>query len=149
MNKNKNNKIISILITIILIILVGDIIYIWQYENNSPSNSLDNQNIINISHEENSNLYGDYIETVTCNLDNCEYIESYNNYILLRQNSDYYLYDYTNEKLLFGPFNFGENKDYYNSMMISENNLIGIYYKDLNGYNFYNVNSNKILCKIA
>jgi len=143
MNKNKNNKIIFILITIILIILVGDIIYIWQYENNSVINSFDDQNIISISHEENSNQYGDYIENITCNLENCEYIKSYDNYVLLKQNDHYYLYDYLSEKLLFGPFNFGESMDYYNSILTNDNDLIGIYYKDSNDFNFYVVESNK------
>lgn len=80
------------------------------------------------------------IGQITCN-ENLRYVYAYrNNYAILKNEADYYLYNYKDNKLVFGPFTISENADIYmdifmKTILDSSSNLIGISYYD---------NSNKL-----
>lgn len=127
-----NSKLLIVIVLLIILILIGDIIYINQYEKNNFNSELNN----------NYSDYNNLGDNISCNLDNCKYIISYDKYNLFRQNNDYYLYNNDNGKLILGPFRFNNN-ELYDNILYFQNRLIGIYYINPKGYNFYNVEINK------
>lgn len=92
----------------------------------------------NIPH--NSSLAG----TITCKTEECSYVNAFDNYALIIENNEYYLYDYINDSLVFGPFILQNEYD----VLVNNNKLYGIIYKDEEKFNIYNVNTNKILKNI-
>lgn len=78
--------------------------------------------------------------SITCKTEDCEYISAYNKYVLIKEKDELYLYDYTNDSITFGPFT---KNDY--SILAENNNLYGIFYKEENRNNIYNVNTGKVL----
>ena len=85
--------------------------------------------------------YSTLVATITCKTDNCEFIDAYDKYVLIKEDSEYYLYDYTNDSLNFGPFSLSQE---YN-ILVSNNTLYGIFYTDDGKNNIYNVSTGKIL----
>lgn len=95
-----------------------------------------------------NNKYNDDFEligSINCKTKSCEYINAYDNYVLIRENQEYYLYDYTNKLLNFGPFDL-ENE--FTDMLFYNSKLYGILYKDGDNKNLYNIKNNKILKNI-
>lgn len=82
------------------------------------------------------------ISTVNCETKSCDYINGYDNYVLIRENNQYYLYDYVNNIMSFGPFNLVNE---YTDVLSYNSILYGILYKDQDKSNLYNIKTNKIL----
>lgn len=87
--------------------------------------------------EDSSTLAG----TVTCKREECTYISAYDKYVLIEELEEYYLYDYTNDSLNFGPFKLNNELD----VLSHGNTLYGIIYIEENKNNIYNVQTGKIL----
>lgn len=81
------------------------------------------------------------VGSVTCKTDSCQFYQAYNKYVIIKETEEYYLYDYTNNTLKFGPFIF--NSEY--GVLVYNNELYGVFYKEDNKNNIYSVNSNKII----
>jgi len=79
--------------------------------------------------------------TVTCKTEECTYINAYDKYVLIEEENEYYLYDYTNDSLNFGPFKLNDEYD----VLVNDNILYGIIYNKENTNNIYNVQTGKIL----
>ena len=90
--------------------------------------------------EKSSTLAG----TITCKTEECTYINAYDNYVLIEEENEYYLYDYTNDSLNFGPFKLNSEYD----VLVHNNILYGIIYNEENTNNIYNVQTGKILKNI-
>lgn len=84
------------------------------------------------------------VGTITCESESCYYINAFDKYVLIKEENQYYLYDYTNDSINFGPFNLNNEYD----LLISNNELYGILYKEENIQNIYNVKTGKILKNI-
>lgn len=82
--------------------------------------------------------------TVTCKTEECSYISAFNQFVLISEESEYYLYDYTNNSINFGPFLLDNEYD----VLVYNNELYGILYKEKNQNNIYNVKTGKILKNI-
>lgn len=82
--------------------------------------------------------------TITCKTEECTYINAYDNYVLIEEENEYYLYDYTNDSLNFGPFKLNSEYD----VLVHNNILYGIIYNEENTNNIYNVQTGKILKNI-
>lgn len=80
-----------------------------------------------------------HVGTITCKTEECSYISAYNNYVLIKENDEYYLYDYMNDSAIFGPLN------YEYDLLVNGIDLYGIIYKEGNSNNIYNVKTNKVL----
>ena len=91
-----------------------------------------------------SNNNGSLVGTVTCKTEDCEYINAYDNYVLIKEDSEYYIYDYINNTINFGPFIY-ENE---NNILTDNNILYGIFYKEENINNIYSVQVKKVLKNI-
>lgn len=81
---------------------------------------------------------------ITCKTEECSYISAYDKFVLIKENNEYYLYDYTNNSINFGPFNLNNEHD----TLVHSNELYGIIYKEENQNNIYNVKTSKILKNI-
>jgi len=81
---------------------------------------------------------------VTCESEECSYINAFNQFVLIKENDEYYLYDYTNNSLNFGPFNLNNEYD----ILVHNNELYGIIYNQENQINIYNVKTSKVLKNI-
>ena len=79
--------------------------------------------------------------TVTCKTEECTYINAYDKYVLIEEENEYYLYDYTTDSLNFGPFKLNNEYD----VLVSDNVLYGILYNEENTNNIYNVQTGKTL----
>ena len=64
--------------------------------------------------------------------------------MLIEEENEYYLYDYTNDSLNFGPFKLNSEYD----VLVHNNILYGIIYNEENTNNIYNVQTGKILKNI-
>ena len=84
--------------------------------------------------------------TITCETDTCEYINAFNSYVIIKEENAYYLYDYENDKKLFGPFNISSN--YNQSLLLDKNNLYGIYYNEDGINKLYSTVSKKAFSNI-
>lgn len=102
------------------------------YKQNSNSNIIYSSN--------NGSLVG----TIICKTEECEYISAYDNYVLIKEENKYYLYDYTNNSINFGPFLLNNEND----ILVKDNILYGILYKEENINNIYNVQTGKVLKNI-
>lgn len=77
---------------------------------------------------------------ISCKTDSCEYINAYDKFVLIKENNEYYLYNYDNGNIEFGPF---DTKDV--NMLTHQNKLYGVLYNDDEKINIYNVSTGKIL----
>lgn len=84
------------------------------------------------------------VGTITCKTLDCIYINAYDKYVLIEEENEYYLYDYTTDSLNFGPFKLSNEYD----VLVYENVLYGIIYNQDNINNLYNVKTGKILKNI-
>jgi len=101
---------------------------------------------IHIDEEKYNNLeIGTLVGSVTCKTENCKYIEAYDNYVLVEEESEYYIYNYKNNSLEFGPFSM--NNDYSN-VLVYENQLYGIIYKENDIQKIYSFVTKKSLTNI-
>ena len=82
--------------------------------------------------------------TVTCKTEECSYINAYDKYVLIEEENEYYLYDYTNDSLNFGPFKLNNEYD----VLVNDNILYGIIYNENSVNNIYNTQTGKILKNI-
>lgn len=92
---------------------------------------------------DNSKLYG----KVTCKGENCNFIRAFDKYVLIEEDEEYYIYNYDNNSLEFGPFN-SDKENYYKNLLFSDNTLYGIYYTEDSVNNIYNLNTGKVLKNI-
>ena len=92
----------------------------------------------NIYNDKSGNLVGE----ITCEGEKCEFINGFDNYVIVKENNLYNLYDYVNKKLLFGPFNDVSN------LLYIDNTLYGIYYSENNIKNIYSLLSNSVLSNV-
>ena len=71
------------------------------------------------------------VGTITCETMECEYIEAYEKYVLIKEEEENYIYNYEEDILEYGPF------DIEKDILISyENDLYALIYNDNNIYNF-------------
>lgn len=71
------------------------------------------------------------VGTITCKTMECEYIEAYENYVLIKEENQNYIYNYEEDILEYGPF------DIEKDILISyENTLYALIYNNNNIYNF-------------
>lgn len=89
---------------------------------------------------------GSVVGSIMCTTDSCEYIKAYDKYVLIKEENKYYIYDYINSSIEFGPFSISGN--YNESMLSYEDKLYGILYVEDNIQNIYNLNLEKKLKKI-
>lgn len=82
--------------------------------------------------------------TITCKTEECSYISAYEKFVLIKEDNEYYLYDYTSNSINFGPFNLNNEYD----TLVHNNELYGIIYKEENQNNIYNVKTSKVLKNI-
>lgn len=85
-----------------------------------------------------------FVGNITCKTEFCEYVYAYDKFVVIKENEKYYLYDYENDLLNFGPFILDSDKN----ILVQDNNLYGIYYFENNEFNIYNVKTGKILKNI-
>ena len=78
---------------------------------------------------------------ITCKTDLCEYINAYDKFVLIEENSKYYLYNYETGNIEFGPFNMIDEHD----VLAYQNKLYGVLYNENDKINIYNVNTGKTL----
>ncbi|MBQ9072035.1 MAG: hypothetical protein IJY25_02645 [Bacilli bacterium] len=86
--------------------------------------------------------------TITCKTEECSFISAYEKYVIIKEESLYYLYNYETDTMEFGPFNI--NDEYMTALNILgySGKLYGIYYNEDGINNIYNVNTNKTLKNI-
>ena len=88
-----------------------------------------------------SNLVG----FITCKTDNCEFVSAYDQYVLIQEEKAYYIYNYENNSLEFGPFNLDNEYSYLNNLLVHNNTLYGVYYNVDGKNNIYNIKTGKTL----
>lgn len=91
-------------------------------------------------YSEESNNSSNLIGTITCKSEECSYINAFDKYVLIKEDDEYYLYDYTNDSINFGPFLLNYEYD----ILVYNTDLYGILYKDGDKNNIYNVKTGKI-----
>lgn len=92
---------------------------------------------------ENENLVG----TIICGTEECEYIVAYEKFVLIKENNKYYLYNYENNGIEFGPFEMTDTA-YEKDLLVHENKLYGILYDNGKEKSIYNVNTEKTIKNI-
>ena len=78
------------------------------------------------------------VGTIVCNTTNCEFYKAFDKYVIVKEKNAYYLYNYDNNAVEFGPFNDFKILNY-------NNELYGIYYAQDGQKNIYNVTLGKTL----
>lgn len=89
---------------------------------------------------DNENLVG----TITCSTEECEFIVAYEKFVLIKENDKYYLYNYGNNGIEFGPFEMLDSV-YEKNLLVYENKLYGILYDNGKEKSIYNVNTEKTI----
>ena len=74
--------------------------------------------------------------TFTCNTLDCEYVKAFDKYVIVKEKQSNYLYNYVSNALEFGPFN-------NETLLVYNDTLYGIYYKDGGKNNLYNISLGK------
>ena len=93
------------------------------------------------TYSDKSEIGSSLIGTVTCKTDSCEYIEAYDKYVIVSEDNKYYLYDYENDTIEFGPFNL--SSDRIKNLIFDDHTLYGIYYSEEGINNIYSISANK------
>ena len=83
------------------------------------------------------------VGTITCKTEDCEVINAYEKYVIIKENDKNYLYNYENNILEFGPFEFNNTKE--DSLLIYNNKLYGIIYNENNIKKIYSIEALKSL----
>lgn len=155
-------KKVIICIIVVLVLLVGGFVgYKLFYNDVDNSNDISkdptdeikddiSKKIINIYYDEEFQYYTDsfddnsvYKGKITCNSDDCEYVEAFNKYVVIKQNEKFYLYDYLNDSIVFDSFTCYNEEGICNEFLTLEKDLIGIYYSSNNEAKFYSLKENK------
>lgn len=84
------------------------------------------------------------VGTINCLKETCEYVTAFDKYTLINENEKLYIYNYENNTIEFGPFEYND----YN-IISYENILYGILYTDNSIKNIYNINTKKTLKNIT
>lgn len=95
----------------------------------------------------NNESNGTLVSSITCNSDDCEFVTALDKYVIVTENGSYYLYNYDNDTLEFGPFNLDQN--YYNNFIMHDGILYGIYYSESNTHNIYSIKASKVFKNIS
>lgn len=106
-------------------------IYSFTYENGIKSFS--NQK------DSNSKLEGE----ITCKTESCDYVDGYNDYVLIREENKYYIYNYKNNSVEFGPFDIKDNDQLDLNIISGNNTLYGIFYSENGANNIYSLVASK------
>ena len=85
------------------------------------------------------------VATLTCETMDCKYINAYDKYALIKENNHYYLYNYENDSIEFGPFDMYDDYSYATDLLVNNNKLYGVIYKENNKKNIYNVTTGKTI----
>ena len=83
------------------------------------------------------------VGTITCKTKDCKYVVAYDKYVLIKENEEYYLYNYENDFMEFGPFNLNDEYSYSSNLLEHNNTLYGVYYTENGKNNIYNINTGK------
>lgn len=84
---------------------------------------------------------GREVGTITCKTEVCSNISSYENYSLIKEDDGDYIYNYKEDKLIFGPFKLDNE-------LVFDNKLYGVMYRENGQNNIYSLVSNKSLKNI-
>lgn len=95
----------------------------------------------------NSESNGTFVSSITCNSDDCEFVTALDKYVIVTESGSYYLYNYDNDTLEFGPFDLDQN--YYNNFIMHDGILYGIYYSESNTHNIYSIKASKVFKNIS
>lgn len=95
----------------------------------------------------NNESNGTLVSSITCNSDDCEFVTALDKYVIVTESGSYYLYNYDNDTLEFGPFNLDQN--YYNNFIMHDGILYGIYYSESNTHNIYSIKASKVFKNIS
>lgn len=85
------------------------------------------------------------VGSITCETDKCKEIFIFEQYAIIFEKEKYYLYDYVNNTMEFGPFDINNKEE---SILTLENKLYGIIYYENNIKNIYSIESSKTLKNI-
>ena len=112
-----------------------------------------NINIYVVDKGNNDFIYTDKEEgslkgNITCKTEDCEFINAFEKYVLIKEEDKYYIYNYENNLLEFGPFDI-LNNNYQNNILAHENILYGILYEKEGIKYIYNVQLGKNLKNIS
>ena len=96
-----------------------------------------------------SNIYSNVesdtlLGSITCMTEECKYVKAYEKYVLIKEEEKYYIYNYENSSIEFGPFDIIDN-NYENNILVYENVLYGILYEEEDKQNIYNLDKGKNL----
>lgn len=94
-----------------------------------------------------NDLEGTQVGSITCKTEDCDYVSAYEKYVLIKEQGKYYIYNYENNIVEFGPFDILDN-NYDNNVLVYQNKLYGILYKENENTNIYNINMDKKLKNI-
>jgi len=100
--------------------------------------------------EDTSFVYSDkqsdiLVGRITCQTENCEFIKAYEEYALIKDLEQYYLYNYINNTITIGPFDID---DIENNIFSYENILYGMLYNINNKQKIYSIKTDKSFDKI-
>lgn len=83
-----------------------------------------------------------FVGDVSCIKDDCTFISAYDRYVLIKDNNEYYLMDYVNDTIAFGPYSIKEDEIYY-SVLEYNHVVYGILYEEDSDYAIYNISLKK------
>ena len=83
--------------------------------------------------------------TITCETEECEVTYAFEKYAIILENNKYYLYDYENNSMEFGPFSIKHGEEV---ILAFKNKLYGIIYNENDNKNIYSIEANKVLKNI-
>ncbi len=83
------------------------------------------------------------VATITCKTTDCKYINAYDKYVLIKEDNKYNLYNYENNSIEFGPFDMYDDYSYATDLLVNNNTLYGVFYKENDQYNIYNILTGK------
>lgn len=87
------------------------------------------------------------VGSVLCKTDVCDYVNAYERYVLIKEENYYYIYNYENNSIEFGPFYiYGDN--YNNNILSYDGILYGILYNEEGNQKIYNIKTSKTLKNI-
>ena len=104
------------------------------------------KNVLNsYGYYEYSTTDGEQVGSVTCISEDCQYVTAFDNYAIIKENQEYYLYNYVNNSLEFGPFEVENIDNPYSYTLNYIKKLYGIVYKKDGNTYIYSLLTNKTL----
>lgn len=99
-----------------------------------------------ISYDDEASANSEVVGMVTCKEEECEVINIYEKYVIVKEDNKHYLYDYENNTMEFGPFDIFNS---FEDLILAHNNkLYGIIYSENNSKNIYSIEASKTLKNI-